>query len=1224
MKSARSSRKVKARLALLDGAAGSHRQEGKFFPIVGIGASAGGLEAFTQLLGHLPRKTNMAFVLVQHLAPKHESALTDLLSRVTQIPVTEVKDGMVVEPDCVYVIPPNVNMGIRGGRLHLMPRAPDQQHLPVDFLLRSLAEERGSKAIGVILSGTASDGTLGVKAIKAEGGITFAQDEKSAKYGDMPRNAIATGSIDFVLPPAGIAHELVEIAHHPYLQQAHAQENAEIAGELEGEMRKILLLLRTATGVDFTHYKQSTIKRRIKRRMMLQRAGTLREYIKRLQESRAELDALYQDILIHVTGFFRDPEVFEGLKTQIFPNLLKHRASGEALRVWVPGCSTGEEVYSIVISLLEYLGDTSSSMDIQIFATDISEPALEKARAGVYEESIAADVSSERLRRFFAKTARGYQVNKAIRDACVFARQDLVKDPPFSRLDLISCRNLLIYLGAVLQKKVLPTFHYALKPTGYLLLGNSETIGGNGEHFSIVDRKHKIYAKKPLPTRLAAGLPRSGYAPERADLAKKSEEVGSPFDIQKEAERILLARYAPAGVIVNGDLEILQFRGHTGAFLEPAPGQAGLTLPKMAREGLLVDVRAAIQKARKEDAPARKQGIRIKRDGRLLEVDIEVIPIKSPNSAERWFLVLFEEAPPPKTNARKISRRESGRGSIAQSAHERQVIQLQEELAHTKSTLQSIIEEQETTNEELKSANEEILSSNEELQSTNEELETAKEELQSTNEELTTLNEELQNRNVELSVANNDLLNLLASANIPILMLGNDLRIRHFTPPTEKLLNLIPSDMGRPIGDLRPNLAAVDLEQSISDAIDTVSVKEREVQDLQGRWYSMRIRPYITSENKIDGAVISWIDISGLKETQAATERALGQVEDRNRVLIEGDLAGIYRVSRDGRYLDCNPAFARILGYASAAEVMAHNARDLWCVPAEWEAFSKRLEAAHGPLNVETRMRRKDGTPVWVMNNAVLVDGQEGAEGELQGMVVDITERKNAEASISRLSSQLLGSQEAERRRVSRALHDVTGSGLAAIIANLALLRKTSQKPDKKARRALVESLKLAKQCSQQIRTVSYLLHPPLLDELGLVSALRWYAEGFAERSRVHVSLDLPPELGRLRPDVEASLFAIVQESLTNVHLHSGSPTAHIRMTLAENELTLEVMDDGKGLSAKTRKASGSQVGKFREGVGIAGMRERMSQLGGRLEIISGKKGTTVKAVLPRHPTDKA
>jgi two-component system CheB/CheR fusion protein len=800
MKSIGFSRKGKAKPALRDAAAGSRWQIGKSFPIVGIGASAGGLEAFTQLLGQLPRKTNMAFVLVQHLAPNYKSALTELLSRATKIPVTEVKDGMVVEPDHVYVIPPNVYMGIQAGRLYLKPRLPDLQHLPIDFFLRSLAEERGSQAIGVILSGTASDGTRGMKAIKAEGGITFAQDEKSAKYGDMPRNAIATGCVDFVMSPEGIAHELIRIGQHPFVQQAQVHEEAEIAGELEGDLRKILSLLRNATGVDFTHYKQSTIKRRIKRRMVLQKAHTLKEYIDRLQESRPELDALYQDILIHVTGFFRDPEVFETLKTEIFPHLFRNRASGAPLRVWVPGCSTGEEVYSIVICLLEYLGDAAGSLDIQIFATDISEPALEKARAGVYEESITADVSPERLRRFFVKTTRGYQVNKAIRDACVFARQDLVKDPPFSRLDLISCRNLLIYMGPVLQRKVLPIFHYALKPTGYLLLGNAESIGGNAEHFSMVDRKHKIYAKKLLPARLAVDFSRGDLALDRADLARKPEEVANPFDIQKEAECILLAKFAPAGVIVNDDLEILQFRGHTGAFLEPMPGQASLTLPKMAREGLLVDVRAAIQKARKEDAPARKQGLQVKRDGRLLEVDIEVIPIKGPTSAERYFLVLFEEVPLPKTDARKISKRGSGREATAQSAYEQQVNQLQAELAQTKSTLQSIIEGQETTNEELKSANEEILSANEELQSTNEELETAKEELQSTNEELTTLNEELQNRNQELSVDNNDLWNLLASVHIPILVLGNDLRVRHFTPQAEKLLNLIPTDVGRPIG----------------------------------------------------------------------------------------------------------------------------------------------------------------------------------------------------------------------------------------------------------------------------------------------------------------------------------------------------------------------------------------------------------------------------------------
>lgn len=1218
LKSNRLSGKAKSKSPASDVVVSLHRPNGRSFPIVGIGASAGGLEAFTQLLGHLPRKSGMAFVLVQHLAPRHESALTELLSRATQIPVTEVKDGMAVEPDRVYVIPPNVNMGILNGHLHLMARTPSQHHLPIDFFLRSLAEERGNKAIGVILSGTASDGTMGMKAIKAEGGITFAQDSASAKYGDMPRNAIATGCVDFVLPPDQIAQELVQIARHPYLRQAHELERPGLSGEGEDELRKIFVLLRTATGVDFSDYKHTTIKRRIKRRMVVHKVQNLKDYIIRLQESRPELDALYQDILIHVTGFFRDPEVFQALKTQVFSSLLKNRPSGNPIRIWVPGCSTGEEVYSIAICLLEFLGDSAdSSLEIQIFATDISEVALERARAGVYLENITAEVSSERLRRFFVKTTRGYQVDKAIRDVCVFARQDINKDPPFSRLDLISCRNLLIYFGSGLQKKVLPIFHYALKPTGYLLLGNSETIGGFADLFLLVDKKHKIYSRKPLPARLALDFPRGEFAIERATREKKPEDMGSHFDIQKEADRILLSRYVPAGVVVNGDLEILQFRGRTGPFLEHAPGQPSLNLPKMAREGLLVDLRAAIQKARKDDAPVKKERVQIRHDGHFTEANIEVLPIKGPSLAERYFLVMFEEVVTAKAEPKRKSKGEPTQRLSEQRAHVKEVGQLKEELTQSKSTLQSVIEEQETTNEELKSANEEILSANEELQSTNEELETAKEELQSTNEELNTLNEELQNRNLELSTANNDLLNLLASASIPILMLGDDLRIRHFTPPAEKLLNLIPSDVGRPISDIKSNLIVTNLEQSISDAIDTMSGKESELQDNQGRWYSMRIRPYKTLENKLDGAVITWIDITTLKASLEGTEKALGEVAERYRVLFERNLAGVFRATIDGSFLECNSAFARIFGYESPSEIMGLKISDLFCSKANLTDIIKRLKAGNGPVNVEARMCRSDGVNVFALVSAALIGGERKSDAEVDGIVLDITERVVAEKNLSRLSSQLLQSQEEERKRMSRELHDTAASSLTAVVANLALLSKSDGSLNKKARQALAESLELAKKCLDEIRTISYLLHPPLLDELGLAAALRGYVDGFAKRSGIQVDLVLPPELGRLSKDVEIALFRIVQECLTNIHLHSGSPTARIQVTLADKGVALKVSDEGKGMHGIHLKGTPDQDGKVRLGVGIPGMRERVAQLGGRFEISSGKKGTTITAVLP-------
>ena len=519
--------------------------------------------------------------------------------------------------------------------------------------------------------------------------------------------------------------------------------------------------------------------------------------------------------------------------------------------------------------------------------------------------------------------------------------------------------------------------------------------------------------------------------------------------------------------------------------------------------------------------------------------------------------------------------------------------------------------------------NEEILSSNEELQSTNEELETAKEELQSTNEELTTLNEELQNRNQELGVANSDLLNLLASVNVPILMLGVDLRIRHFTAAAEKLLNLIPTDVGRSINDIKTNLAMDDLGENISGAIQNLSARESEMQDLQGRWYAMRIRPYITSDGKIDGVVITWFDITSLKAAQEGTAKALGEVEGRYRALFERNLAGVFRVTVSGRFLECNSAFARVFRYESPAEILRLTAGEVFCSGESMQSMGARLKEARGPVNFQLHMCRKDGGQIWILMNAVLVEGGGTPEPEIEGIVLDISEHRQAEESLRQLSTQLTSLQDAERKRISRELHDVTGSGLTALIANLALVKKASEKLDAKARKALIESLQLARQCSQEIRTVSYLLHPPLLDEMGLASALRWYVDGFSERSQVRVNVALPSDLGRLPPEVEASIFQIVQESLTNIHRHSGSATASIELTQAGEEITLEVADQGKGIPAPTAKTD-HEPGKARAGVGIPSMRERVRQLGGKFEIISGVQGTTVRAVFSLDRAEEA
>jgi two-component system CheB/CheR fusion protein len=842
------------------------------FSIVAIGASAGGLDALTTLLASLPVNSGMAFIVIQHLDPSHPSQSPSVLSRSTALPVVEARQGMKIEPNTVFVMPSNVTMTLMDGHIRLARRTAVGIPMPVDAFFRSVAAHHQNRAIGIVLSGNGADGTKGLEAIKGEGGLTFAQDEATAKFFGMPGSAIAAGVVDFVLSAAQMAAQLKRIARHPIVRSRPKGGSPE-SGNFEWEklfhgkptdVETIFSLLRARTGVDFSLYKNTTLQRRIARRMVLHKIRGLPAYLGLLQRQSSEIDALFNDLLINVTTFFRDPKVFQAVKRKILPRIIKAHPDETPLRVWVCGCSTGEEAYSLAMTIVEYFEATRSHRLVQIFATDISETGIERARQGIYSEIITQDVSPERLRRFFIKADGRYQIHKSIRDMCVFARQNVLVDPPFSNMDLISCRNMMIYLGSVLQQKIIPMFHYALRPNGFLLLGGSETIGGATELFNLVDKKHKIYSKKPAVVRPIFEIAR----PSRATGKEiRSLEESPPAelrvpDLQQQADKILLRDFSPAAVVINSQMEVLHFRGKTGQYLEHAPGAASLHLLKMARESMVIDLRAAVARAIKQNIQVHQQGIHLRHNGHSREITIEVIPFRPAPTSDSFFLVLFKETPAWESPEKQD---QIGLPASKPGLEKQSVARLRQELIATKDSLQSIIEEQEATNEELKSANEEIQSSNEELQSTNEELETAKEELQSTNEELTTLNEELQTRNQELSNVNNDLTNLLGSVNIAILMLGNDLVIRRFTPMAERLFNLIPSDMGRRLSDMNRTLLIPDLELRIKEVIENLSTLEREVQDREGRWYSLRIRPYRTRENHIEGAVILLVDIDELK-----------------------------------------------------------------------------------------------------------------------------------------------------------------------------------------------------------------------------------------------------------------------------------------------------------------------------------------------------------------------
>ena len=848
------------------------------FPIVGIGASAGGLDAFKQLLQALSADTGMAFVLVQHLAPTHVSMLADILACSTTMPVVEVKDEPPVLANHVYVIPPNRTMVMTDGHLRLLPREEGRGlHRPIDAFFRSLAEQDSHQAVGVILSGTGTDGTLGLAAIKAEGGITFAQDGTAQQDG-MPRNAIAAGYADFVLPPEQIAAELARIGRHPYVSPdapgpTAAPGDEPLPSETTG---KILQLLRKATGVDFQHYRSTTLYRRITRRMLLHKLDGLDDYLRMLRVDSAEVQNLYRDILISVTAFFRDPQSIDALKAKVFLALLKGRTGHDPVRVWVLGCSTGEEAYSIAIALAECAADRGVQIPAQIFATDLNEHGIAKARTGQYAKTIAQDVSPDRLARFFVETDAGYQVVKSVRDACVFARQNVLSATRRSlRMDLITCRNLMIYLQPVSPcRQILPLFHYALKPNGFLWLGSSETVGTFTDLFGAEDPKHKIFHRNGAPTQLHLAAPiTTPVWPSRVGRVESAsgERGGTAADAQREADRLALAKYAPPGVVVNAELDILQFRGDTGPYLAQPPGKPSVNLLKMAREGLTVGLRALVQRAREESAAARQEGLRVKSDGGTREVNLEVLPLRGEGAAG-CFLILFEPVGSPTREVPTTVATSTGASDA-----ERETNSLVLELAATREYMQSLAEQQEAANEELQSANEEVQSANEELQSINEELQTSKEEIQSSNEELTTVNEEMIHRNEDLGRANGDLVNFLANTHLALVTLGPDLGVRRFTPQAEKLLNLTAADVGRPIGDLRLPIDYPELGRELAEVIDTTRTVEREVKDRHGRWYSLRLRPYRTLENHIDGAVLVLVDIT----VQKRAENTLREVDRR-------------------------------------------------------------------------------------------------------------------------------------------------------------------------------------------------------------------------------------------------------------------------------------------------------------------------------------------------------
>jgi two-component system CheB/CheR fusion protein len=977
--------------ALLDAEAAKPAEAAARFPIVGIGASAGGLAAFEAFFSGMPNDADsgMAFVLVQHLAPDHKSILTDLVKRYTRMNVFEVEDGMTITADCTYIIPPNRDMAVLNGVLQLLePVAPRGQRLPIDFLFRSLAQDQRERAICIVLSGTGSDGTQGLRAIKAEGGMAMAQNPESTEYSAMPRSAIATGLVDYTLPPAEMPEQL--IAYTRAFRKANSPSSPAPRQKSEAALKKIFILLRSQSGHDFSQYKESTVHRRIERRMAVQQVADLDAYLRLLQETPAELDALFRDLLIGVTSFFRDTEAFETAQQQIV-RLLASKPAGAAIRVWTPGCSTGEEAYSLAILLREQMDAMKQSFKLQVFATDIDRRAIDVARAGLYPASIAADVSPERLARFFSTDSGSYRIQKSIRDVMVFSEHDLIKDPPFSRLDLISCRNLLIYMSPELQHRLIPLFHYALNPSGVLFLGSSESVGDASDLFGVLDRKAKLYQSKEHQP--GAIRPALGKFMPRAERAGGSRAAGKPraeheLSVRELTERALLQR-APVGALVSEQGELLYLHGYTGKYLEPAPGEAGLNIFKMAREGLRQHLVSGVHRAAAKKELARYTNLRVKTNGDFTAINLTVEPVAPIGGEASRFLVTFEDVPtPPESAAVDASRGASKHGEL-----ETRIAELTRELQDKDEHLESAHELMQTANQELTSANEELQSTNEELQSTNEELETSKEELQSVNEELATVNAELQTKVSDLSRANNDMNNLLAGTGVGTIFVDHQLYIQRFTPTATQLINLIRTDLGRPLAHIASNLVGYDsLVSDVQEVLDTLMPKEIEVKTRADAWYLLGIRPYRTLENVVEGAVITFTEVTELRNAQAALRES--ETQRRMAVVVRDARDAITVQGLDGGILAWNRGAARMYGWTEA-EALRMNIRDLIPDDQRDEALAVVQRLSRAEVLVPFGMKRitKGGQIVEILMTATALVNELG-----QVYAVSTTERESKES----------------------------------------------------------------------------------------------------------------------------------------------------------------------------------------------------------------------------------
>jgi len=1194
--------------------------------VVAIGASAGGIAALKQFFAHVPRDSRAAFVVVLHLSPDHESHLAQVLQTASALPVVRLADRTRLAGGRVYVISPDSSLTVNDGDVVAAPvMTAEQRHAPVDVLFRTLAEAQGAKAVAIVLSGTGPNGSSGIKWIKEHGGLVLVQDPTEAEFADMPRNSLATGLVDYALPVAAMPDTIARY----FARLAAPRLSASVEGEEADGLRSLLTLLRVRTGHDFSSYKQGTVLRRVGRRMLVHGVATLSEYAKFLRDSPEEAGVLLSELLISVTSFFRDAQAYEALERRVIPQLFAGKQSSDQLRVWIAGCATGEEAYSVAMLLAEAAGALAAPPSIQVFGSDLDERAISIAREGVYSEADVADLSEERLRRFFARDQGRYRVRRELRDMLLFAHHDIIKDPPFSHLDLVVCRNVLIYLNRPMQQRLIETFHFALRPGGYLFLGGSETAEGASDLFAPFDKAARIYESRTVATRLAPPtIDAPVAAPPRSDVRfpeMRPPERQTPADLHQR----LLEQYSPPSIVVTEDYQIVHVSESAARYLIVPPGEPSRDLLRLLRPELRVDVRTALHQAVRERASVAVRDVPLDADG--ARVSVSVRPVLRDDDPPRGFLlVLFEPSnetdAAPRAHLRLIAPSEAP------------VTQLEEELERVRRQLAATVEQYESQVEEAKASNEELQAMNEELRSAAEELETSKEELQSVNEELTTVNQELKTKIDELATTNNDFQNYINSTDIATVFVDRAQSVKLFTPRAADVFHLVETDIGRPLAHIANTLAYDRLHQDVGAVLERLQVIEREIQSTGGRWYLMRLLPYRTSDDRIDGVVLTFLDITGRVTAEAQVRTS----EERLRLLIDcaTDYA-IFAMTPSGDIAFWNAGAERMFGYA-AADVVGRHASMLFAPDDRAAgALAADLERARrDERSVEEHVYvRKNGAHLACVSvttrlgpDAALgfvtiardltaqrdaVDALTRATAGVEAHVAERTEdlqrevarRTVAHGHVTDLMHRLIASREEERTQIARDLHGQIGGQVTALRAELEHLRDRLA-PANAGEAALARALELTRALGDKVDFLARELRPDLLDELGLPAAIARFAHEWSTHAGVAVDVVSPAALPDVARDVAVTFYRIAQESLSNIASHAHATRADVRLDVRSGLLELVVADDGIGFEPAANEAG--------RGLGLLGMRERASLVGATLEVASAPgSGTRVSLRYP-------